>query len=160
MIEVSLKENKNLYYFILNLWWIFWHVLFLCMLPPKVVSDTGCSLSSIQGKDKSQSETGMGGTFLSPPTQNKREELQDKTAKVTVQNREHGSQCYFSYYSVNYLYHFIACSIWSAQDLHPLPHGYGCILTWERVRVSIESAVTHWLKRFTQIKQLYCFPTA
>lgn len=33
-------------------------------LPPTVVSDTGCSLSSIQGKDKGQSKTGVGGTFF------------------------------------------------------------------------------------------------
>lgn len=52
------------------------------MSPQTVVSDTGCSLSHIQGKDKSRSKTGMGGTFLSWLTQNKREELQDNTAKA------------------------------------------------------------------------------
>lgn len=52
------------------------------MLLPTVVSDAGCSLSHIQGIDKSHSETGMGGTFLSWLTRNKREELQDNTAKT------------------------------------------------------------------------------
>lgn len=53
------------------------------MVPPAVVSDTGCSLSSIQGEDKGQSETGRGGTFLSWLTQNKTGELQDSAVNVT-----------------------------------------------------------------------------
>lgn len=78
------KFYKNAFYFTVFQWWCtFCPALFPCVVPPTVVSDTGCSLSSILGEDKGQSETGRGGTFLSWLTQNKREELQDKTAEVT-----------------------------------------------------------------------------
>lgn len=48
--------------------------LFNWMVLQTVVSDAGCILSGIQAEDKSQSETQMGGTFLSWLTQKQKGE--------------------------------------------------------------------------------------
>lgn len=84
------------------------HVLVLYMLPTTVVSDTGCTLSSTQGEDKSRSYTGMGGTFLSWLPQNKREELQDNKTKVThTLMRLWSSESHIKYHPFKGQYNFM-----------------------------------------------------